>query len=171
MNKGTNSTEASFTCSSPPLEFICKFHTGHLTHQWIIKHYVTSLSWQLCKLSPHLYLYNMRSNGLNGNSLQTKGHHISTEKYHSKICILSITLASKDVFSISSISDALSLILKWNVMLTQHSFKLAIRKSWIRLNMHGHKHPLRENAWGYWCESYQTDSDGSHTTAPSGRKL
>jgi hypothetical protein len=52
-----------------------------------------------------------------------------------------------------------------------NSFKSAIRKSQIRLYMHGHKHPLRENTWGYWCETYWTASDGSHTTASSGRNL
>jgi hypothetical protein len=57
--------------------------------------------------------------------------------------------APKDASSISTITDASSLILKQNVMQMHHSFKSAIRKSWIRLYMHSHKYPLRENAWGY----------------------
>jgi hypothetical protein len=57
--------------------------------------------------------------------------------------------APKDAFSIFSLTDAISLIFKQNVMQTHHSVKSAIKKSWIRLYMHSHKQPLRENAWGY----------------------
>jgi len=52
-----------------------------------------------------------------------------------KSCVLSITKEPKDVCSISYISDAIFLILKQNVMQMHHSFKSAIRKSWIRLYM------------------------------------
>jgi hypothetical protein len=38
MNKGTNSTETSATCSSPPLEFMGIYHMGDLTSQQIIKY-------------------------------------------------------------------------------------------------------------------------------------
>jgi hypothetical protein len=48
------------------------------------------------------------------------------------------------------------------------SLKLAIRKSWIALNMQNNKHPLRSNAEGYGGTTCWTDSEYSDTTAPSG---
>lgn len=134
MNKGTNSTETSATCSSPPLEFSGMFHMGFLTCQWIIKHYVTGHSWQFCKL---LHIFICATWGVMAWMLTVFHRSVTTFQLKKpiKICVLSITIEPKDECSISYISDAVFLILKQNVMQMHHSFKSVIRKSGIRLYM------------------------------------
>ena len=132
--------------TGPPLEFRDIFHIGVLTCQWIIKHYVTGLSWQFCKLL-HIFIcqHEEQWHECSPSSIKLLPHF--NKKNPSKVCVLYITIELKDICSISYISDAISLILKQNIMHMHHSFKSAIRKSWIRLNMQSQT-PLERKCTG-----------------------
>jgi hypothetical protein len=61
--------------------------------------------------------------------------------------------------------------LKQNLTELCCSYKSAMRKSQMVLNMHNNKHPLGSNVKGCGFKTHQTDSEDSSTTAPRDRKL
>jgi hypothetical protein len=63
-------------------------------------------------------------------------------------------LSSKAVLSILGVSDAVFLGLMQNFLQVPCSFKVAIRKSWIVVNLQNSKYLLRSNAEGFGCRTY-----------------
>jgi hypothetical protein len=93
------------------------------------------------------------------------------QENHSYVCVFIMTLSLNALLSISCISDAVFPSLKQNLTQMCWSFKSAIRKLQIVLNMHKNKCPLRSNAEGYGSKTHYTYIEYSNTTAPSCRKL
>ena len=79
-----------------------------------------------------------------------------------------MALSSAADLNISCIPSAVFLSCKQIFMQLHCS---AIRKSLISFNMNKNKHPPKSNAEGYGCKTHWTDSEGSDTIVPSGRKL